>query len=166
MSAAKVVVGVDLGPAGRQALRRAVAEARARRLPLHVVRAWQPDPPHLYLSPEEQWRYGEATATEVIDKAFAETMGGTPADLRVCRVLAAGPAGVTLTEQVSGDDLLVLGGGRRRRWQRLSQTVRYCLAHAACPVLVVPPPALALAGSPRALRRELLRDLDRLNRRS
>lgn len=166
MAAPRVVVGIDPSPSGLQALRRAVAEARARRVPLQAVRAWLPNGPYVYLPPDEQWRYHVEAATEVITQAFQETMGGQPPDLEVRRTLAPGPVGVVLTEQVNEDDLLVLGTGRRRRRHRLSRTVRYCLTHAACPVLVVPPPALALAGSPRALCRELLRDLDRLNRRS
>ena len=39
---ARVVVGVDNTLAGLQALRRAVAEARAREVPLHALRAWTP----------------------------------------------------------------------------------------------------------------------------
>ena len=43
------------------------------------------------------------------------------------------------------DDLLVIGAGRRGTLAHaLSCRVsRYCLAHAQCPVVAVPPPALA-----------------------
>ena len=42
-------------------------------------------------------------------------------------------------------DVLVLGAGRRARLTRVAYcgVSRYCLAHAQCPVLAVPPPALA-----------------------
>ena len=43
------------------------------------------------------------------------------------------------------DDLLVVGAGRRGSLARVwgGKVTRYCLAHARCPVLAVPPPALA-----------------------
>jgi hypothetical protein len=38
------------------------------------------------------------------------------------------------------DDLLVVGTGRRGGLRRLRRSVgRYCLAHARCPVIAVPP---------------------------
>jgi hypothetical protein len=42
-------------------------------------------------------------------------------------------------------DLLVVGAGRRGALARVisGKVSRYCLAHAHCPVLAVPPPALA-----------------------
>jgi hypothetical protein len=42
-------------------------------------------------------------------------------------------------------DLLVVGTGRRGVLARVisGKVSRYCLAHARCPVLAVPPPALA-----------------------
>jgi Universal stress protein family len=43
------------------------------------------------------------------------------------------------------DDVLVVGAGRQGVLARLplSKVSRYCLAHAQCPALAVPPPALA-----------------------
>jgi Universal stress protein family len=43
------------------------------------------------------------------------------------------------------DDVLVVGAGRRNALARLafSKVSGYCVAHAQCPVLAVPPPALA-----------------------
>ena len=42
-------------------------------------------------------------------------------------------------------DVLVVGAGRQGMLARLpfSKVSRYCLAHAQCPVMAVPPPALA-----------------------
>ena len=42
-------------------------------------------------------------------------------------------------------DVLVVGAGRRGTLARMvfSRVSRYCLAHAQCPVLAIPPPALA-----------------------
>src|SRR5215813_8412038 len=46
--------------------------------------------------------------------------------------------------EVPGDPLIV-GGGRRGALARMifSKVTRYCVAHAQCPVLAIPPPALA-----------------------
>jgi hypothetical protein len=54
-----------------------------------------------------------------------------------------GPALVSVA--CDGHDLLVLGAGRRGRLARAwhGRVSRYCVAHAPCPVLTVPPPALA-----------------------
>ncbi|MFD9480493.1 universal stress protein [Streptomyces nojiriensis] len=42
------------------------------------------------------------------------------------------------------EDLLVVGTGSRTVWRRLVRpsVARYCVAHAACPVLAVPPSPL------------------------
>ena len=52
----------------------------------------------------------------------------------------------------SDDDLLVVGAGRRGVFSRIAacRVSRYCLAHATCPVVAVPPSALAQMG--RGLR--------------
>jgi nucleotide-binding universal stress UspA family protein len=60
----------------------------------------------------------------------------------------AGPALVQVAHQP--DDLLVLGSGERGWPARLfhGRVARYCVAHAACQVLTVPPPALLSALPP------------------
>jgi len=42
-------------------------------------------------------------------------------------------------------DLLIMGAGHRAVMARMlsGKVSRYCLAHAGCPVLAIPPPALA-----------------------
>jgi nucleotide-binding universal stress UspA family protein len=184
----RVIVGVDTTLSGLQALRLAVTEARARGMALHAVRTWGPAPVD-QLGPAagqpavglvRQPTAGDPTvggaaalgsysgaveAAAVIDRAFADTMGGEPPDLPVRTVLMPDLPGPVLVEYACRDgDLLVIGAGRRRfpfRW-RASPVARYCLRHAACPVLVVPPPPLTRAGSPRALLRELRREIDQL----
>jgi nucleotide-binding universal stress UspA family protein len=161
----RVVVGVDHTLSGLQALRRAVAEARARGVPLHALRAWTPGQLGLYPSLADQRQAEAAVASRLVAEAFADTMGGLPREVEVQTVLVGDSAGPALVRYASGDgDLLVLGGPRRGRWRRLPgrSVASYCLAHAACPVLVVPPPPLARAGSPQALLRELRRDIEQL----
>lgn len=212
----RVIVGVDTGLAGLQALRVAVTEARIRGAALHAVRTWQPTPPPSGRStglpgrdlpptgpgtagpgatapgiaglgiwhpglldadadtgdPALPWAGGPSgidpdgqVAMATIVEAFAETMGGPPPDVHVQLLALPDPAARALVEYACRDgDLLVLGAPRRGRWRRLwgGSTVRGCLARAGCPVLVVPPPPLARRGSPRALLRELRREIDEL----
>lgn len=162
----RVIVGVDTSLSGLQALRVAVAEARRRRAPLHAVRTWDPTPSDPGLA-EVRARGVQgalaAAATAVVHRAFAETFGGEPVDLVVHTVVVPDAPGPVLVEYACRDqDLLVIGAGRRGLLRRLrgSAVVRHCVLRATCPVLVVPPPPLTRAGSPRALLRELRRDLD------
>lgn len=157
----RVVVGVHPTLSGLQALRVAVAQARARGAELHAVRVATPSTPQ---------RRGEATdgpseSAMMITNAFEDTMGGPPSDLEVRAVVMPDTPGPVLSEYACRDaDLLVLGSGRRGRLRRPwgSRVVRYCLARAGCPVLVVPPPPLARSGSTRTLVRRLRRDIDQL----
>lgn len=165
----RVVVGVDTSLSGLQALRLAVDEARRRDATLHAVRTWEPAPSDPG-SPEMSGTHPRGTlaaaAAGVICRAFAETMGGEPDDVAVHTVVVPDAPGPVLVGYACRDrDLLVLGAGGRGLLRRLwgNSVVRYCVTRAACPVLVVPPPPLTRAGSPRALLRELRRDLDHLS---
>ena len=65
------------------------------------------------------------------------------ADVPIRSVIVRGFAGAVLVEGAARPgDLLVVGSGRRGRLARLRRgsVRRYCLAHARCPVLVVPQP--------------------------
>lgn len=162
----RVVVGVDGSLSGLHALRRAVTEARARKLPLHAVRAWRPAPRGRYPTLEDQQEAESTTAALLVEQAFANTMGGPPKDLEVETVLVPDLPGPALLRHASRDqDLLVLGAGRRGFWRRMfgRGVARYCVARATCPVLVVPPPPLTRTASTRSLLRELRRDIDHLN---
>lgn len=162
----RVIVGVDTSLSGLQALRVAVGEARTRRAPLHAVRTWEPAPSDPGLSETRaKGPHGtlSAAASTVVQRAFTETFGGDPPGLVVHTVVVPDAPGPVLVEYACRDrDLLIIGAGRRGMLRRLrgSAVVRYCVHRATCPVLVVPPPPLTRAGSPRSLLRELRRDLD------
>jgi len=68
-----------------------------------------------------------------------------PPDVDIEPVVARGEVPFVLVELSGRDDLLVIGAGRRGTLRRLwrARIPRYCVARAACPVLVVPPTALA-----------------------
>jgi nucleotide-binding universal stress UspA family protein len=164
----RVVVGVDPSLSGLQALRVAVAQARARAAVLHAVRTVEPAPrnPDLTVGAGPEDSVLTSAAVAVIDRAFAETMGAPPTDIEVQIVAVPDSPGPVLVEYACQDsDLLVLGAGRRGRLPRWwgGKVVRYCVTHACCPVLVVPPPPLTRGGSPRALMRSLRRDIDQLD---
>ena len=115
------------------------------------------------------WR--DAARQRLAD-AFDAGLGGLPDDVTVLARIERGEPGPVLVDVAeSPDDLLVIGTGRRSPIGRaLRKSIgRYCLAHAKCPVLAVPPSALmAELGNGRIRRswslrgrRELLHELDR-----
>ena len=144
----RIIVGVHGSLGSLQALRYAADEARQRDVPLLAVTAWVPPGGDLaerrHSSPylRKIWRQA---AWERLWAAFDAGLGGVPADLRVEPRVARGETGPVLVDIADQpDDLLIIGTGRRgglRRALRRSVS-RYCLAHARCPVLAVPPSAL------------------------
>ncbi len=143
----RVFAGVHGSLGSLQALRYAASEARHRRAPLVPVIAWVPPggdlaerrQPNMQL--RRLWR--EAARERLFD-AFEMGLGGLPEDLDVQPLVVRGPVGPVLVDCADdADDLLVVGTGRRgvgRLFRRSAS--RYCLAHAHCPVVAVPPSAL------------------------
>ncbi|SEG83500.1 Nucleotide-binding universal stress protein, UspA family [Actinacidiphila yanglinensis] len=153
----RVILGISGSLRGLAALHRAVDEARRRDAELTAVLAWTPVggevayrrypcPPLL--------RECESAAAARLQQAFLDAFGGCPEGVRVQLATARGEPGAALTVLADRpDDLLVVGTGRQGAFRRLLHggVSRYCLAHARCPVLAVPPS-------------ELMRDLDRTTR--
>lgn len=143
----RVLVGVHGSLGSLQALRYAAEEARKRDAPLVPVIAWVPPggdiaerrQPVLYL--RTVW---QDAARDRLWGSFDRGLGGLPMDLRIEPFVIRGPAGPVLVDTADNpDDLLVVGTGRRDLWRWLRRSVsRYCLAHAHCPVIAVPPSAL------------------------
>ena len=148
MAVRRVIVGVDGSLGSLQALRYAEAEARQRDVPLVPVIAWTPPGGDMaerrHSSPYLRKIWREA-AWERLCAAFEDGLGGMPSGLHVEPHVERGETGVVLVDiACEPDDLLVIGTGRRAglgRWLR-SSVGRYCLAHAKCPVLAIPPSAL------------------------
>jgi nucleotide-binding universal stress UspA family protein len=144
----RIIVGVNGSLGSLQALRYAADEARLRDVPLLPVIAWVPPGGDLaerrHSSPylRKIWR---DDARRRLLEAFDDGLGGLPADVCVEPQVARGEAGPVLVDTANHpDDLLIIGTGRRARLGRvLHRSVsRYCLAHARCPVLAIPPSAL------------------------
>lgn len=144
----RVIVGVHGSLGSLQALRYAADEARQRNVPLLPVTAWVPPGGDLaerrHSSPylRKIWRDDASRRQRA---AFEAGLGGIPADLHVEPLVARGETGMVLVDTADQpDDLLIVGTGRRSALGRIlhRSVTRYCLAHAKCPVLAVPPSAL------------------------
>ncbi|ATZ22893.1 universal stress protein [Streptomyces lavendulae] len=142
----RVVAGVSGSTGSLTALHRAAAEARWRGAELWVVLAWQAPGggPGSRTSCGGSLVYAECRAAavrrlrEVLDGAFGAAGPGVALAAQAVR----GTPGAALVDAArDGDDLLVVGAGARGRLLGALRpsVARYCLAHAPCPVLAVPP---------------------------
>jgi nucleotide-binding universal stress UspA family protein len=144
----RIVAGASGSPGSVHALRHTADLARHHHATLIPLLAWIPpggnlserkDPcPELRQLWEDQaWQ----RLWDTLDTAF----GGLPAGIRAQPAVLRGKPGkaLTLVARQPGD-LLVIGACRRDPLRRLGScgVSRYCLTHANCPVLAIPPPAL------------------------
>lgn len=142
----RVVVGVDDSPGALHALRWALEDAARRGAVLEVVHAWNPPafgPVDLGPIPvpedDEREAAGRAVLERVVERALEEP-GPRPPELR--RVLVDDDSAPALLDRSEGADLLVLGRRGRGGFAGLllGSVSHQCIHHAACPVVVVPPP--------------------------
>jgi nucleotide-binding universal stress UspA family protein len=143
----QVIVGVSGTPGSLPALRYAARIARLYDATLVPVHAWVPPGgdladrrcPSTYLR-----RIWADEARERLKDALNIAWGGEMTEVEVRPVVTRGQPGPALVDMADADDMLVIGGGRQGWLSRIwhGQVSRYCLAHAPCPVLAVPPPAL------------------------
>ncbi|MFB6805604.1 universal stress protein [Streptomyces sp. NPDC056387] len=145
----RIVAGTCGSLGSLTALHRAREEARAREAELWVVLAWQPplDGPGARRGPggtpllAATRDAAVARLQDALDSAFGT---GAPG-VTLTGLAVRGTPGAALLEAVrDADDLLVVGTGARRPLLRVLRpsVARYCLAHAPCPVLAVPPSPL------------------------
>jgi len=144
----RVIVGVSGSPGCLPAVRYAAGLARAHQAPLIPVLAWQPPGGDLaersHPSPVLRDLWAEA-ASRRLHAALLLAFGGLPPDVDVQPQVVRGDPGRSLVKVASEPgDLLVIGTGRRPMLGRAlhAGASRYCLGHAACPVLAVPPSPL------------------------
>jgi nucleotide-binding universal stress UspA family protein len=165
----RVIVGVSGSPGCLPAMRYAADLARDHHAPLTPVLTWLPPGGDLAdrsnPSPVLRQIWVEA-AFQRLHLALREAYGGLPPDVPMQpEVIRGEPGRCLVTFACEPGDLLVIGSGRRSRTGRLLHggVGRYCLAHAACPVLAVPPSQLdRQAGRLRswAFRRRTLNPAD------
>jgi nucleotide-binding universal stress UspA family protein len=154
----RIIAGVSGSPRCLPALRYAADLARATDAVLIPVHVWVPSGLELagYQFPSEHvvWEWQDA-AWQRLRHALEMAFGGPPPGIVAQPLIAQGSAGPVLVSVVGlTGDALVIGTGRRGAASRLRHGMisRYCLAHASCPVIAVPPPALDLAAAHRRLR--------------
>ncbi|HTX28127.1 MAG TPA: universal stress protein [Streptosporangiaceae bacterium] len=146
----RVITGVSGSPRNLQALRYAAVVARSQDATLIPVVAWVPPGgdaadrrhPSGYLR-----RIWVEDARARLHTALDAALGGLPDDVVTEPRVIRGEAGEVLVREASHPgDLLVIGTGRHGSVGRLlsAQVNRYCLAHACCPVLAIPPTALEI----------------------
>jgi nucleotide-binding universal stress UspA family protein len=144
----RIIAGVSGSVRSLGALRAAVAEARSTGAAVLAVLAWAPAGGEL-----AYWRapcplllrLWEHAARQRMQDAFAQAFGGMPDGVALRHLVVRGPAGPTLVELADRrGDLLVVGYGGRSRLGCATHgaVTRYCIAHARCPVLAIPPPDL------------------------
>ena len=158
-SVRRIIVGASGSPGSLRALRYARHLARDLDATLVPVLSWLPPDGDLAdrRTPCEELRgIWARDARQQLQDALTLAWGDLPGDLPVQPVLRRGqPAQVLLDAARRPGDLLVLGAGRRGALARIAhgRVSRYCLAHARCPVLTVPPPPLAQETRRSALAR-------------
>lgn len=151
----RVIAGVSGSLRSLGALRTGVAEARSAGAALQAVLAWAPaggEVAYMRAPCPLLLRLWEQEACERLRDAFDEAFGTMPSDVAVRQLVVRAPPGPALVELADRrDDLLVVGyGGRSRLGYAVHGAVtRYCMAHARCPVLAVPPPELIRELRPR-----------------
>ena len=138
----RIIVGIDPSEHARRALRWALAQARPLGSQVELVHAFQaPDTGALPGYPrainEEDVK---KVANHVLDDALAE-VGDEAEGISIQRSVAVGSPASVLCQAAKEGDLLVigargLGGFKGLMVGSVSQQV---VAHAPCPVVVVPP---------------------------
>jgi nucleotide-binding universal stress UspA family protein len=147
--ARRVIVGASGSPGSLRALRHAEDLARRGSATLIPVLVWTP--PGGEVAARRQpcptlIRIWHEAAWQRLWAALEAAWGEIPADLSVQPVVQRGQPGQVLVDVAyQPDDLLVVGAGQRGMLARLwsARVSRYCLSHAQCPVLAVPPATLA-----------------------
>lgn len=132
---AGVVVGVDADPATLRAVGWAAREADRRRLPLDVVQVLSPS--H---RPPDELHVPSGRARALLDQARRIATAAAP-DLAIRLSVVDGTPGESLAAVAARAHLLVLGSRRFPTAIDLTigRTLAHAMAHAACPVIVVPP---------------------------
>ena len=145
----RVIVGASGSPGSLGALRYGEVLARAHRAPLVPVIAWEPPGgarAGRFQYPDGLSKECQGMACRRLRDALVAVWGEVPDDPLVQPHVERGPAGwVLVSLACRPGDLLVVGAGRRGALARMAfaRVARYCVARAQCPVLAVPPSALA-----------------------
>ena len=145
----RIIIGASGSPGSLRALRYAQHLARDYHATLMPVLAWLPpggDLADRRTPNEELRRIWAHDAHHKLHDTLTLAWGISPTGLPVQPLVQRGKPGPVLAGAASRPgDLLLIGAGRRGALARTAggRVSRYCLAHAACPVLALPPTPLA-----------------------
>lgn len=135
-------MGVDGSRASLGALAWAARQASLTGARLDAVTAWRmPATVYEGFAPPFDFDLDLAKgAKEALDKALAETLGQYP-DVEVTPAVVEGAPAVELLRWAQGADLLAVGsrGHGEFTGMLLGSVSEHCVAHAPCPVVVIPP---------------------------
>jgi len=148
----RFIVGVDDSPAGLNALRWAVDQARSQGAPLVAVRSWALGLPrhggrrHLRRAQVRHHvvLYFDGTeprdaSVKIVRQSFRTAVGRMPRDVTVTVRTPEGDPGVALARIASEGDVIVVGRGTPGLGRAVHGSVsHYCRTHSRCPVVVVP----------------------------
>jgi nucleotide-binding universal stress UspA family protein len=133
-----IVVGVDGTSAGQPAIQFAMREASRRGCGLEVVTTWNVAyDAALGARPADP----RAQAGQAQEAAISAALIATSAPPVISRHVIEGHAGITLVSIARAADYLVVGTSNTDVVKRalLGSVSTYCIQHASCPVMVVPP---------------------------
>jgi nucleotide-binding universal stress UspA family protein len=138
----RIVVGVDGSAESKGALRWAARQAQTTGAHLHVITTWEipsfayagagiPYPGNLDL---------KSGSRRALERTITETLGDH-IGLDVTQTVVEGHPAIVLLEAAVGADLLVIGsrGHGAFAGMVLGSVSEHCVAHASCPVVVIPP---------------------------
>ncbi len=160
-----VVVGIDGSPAGQEALRWALTEARLRTVPLRVVYAWTfgyagfPVGDFGYMASAAAMPASgpslsdmRKAAEDVLHRATAELTGDVE-DVVIEHKAVEGTPAAALIGAACADDLLVVGSRGHGGFAglMLGSVSQQCAHHAPCPVVIVRVAVTAAANGPDPL---------------
>jgi nucleotide-binding universal stress UspA family protein len=141
----RIIVGASGSPGSLRALRYAQHLARDYDATLVPVLAWLPPCGDLAdrRTPNQELRHLWAQdAHQKLEETLNLAWGTPPTGLPVQPLIRHGKPGPVLADAACRPgDLLLVGAGRRGAVARTGggRVSRYCLAHAPCPVLALPP---------------------------
>ncbi len=138
-----VVVGVDETPASRAALAFAMREAARRGSAVEVITAWTWTRTNDSVQGHEVPELERQRAQQIQDAAVALTLREVDARPVVSRQVVEGDPGEVLLRVAKDAAYLVVGTSRidPLRLVSLGSVTDYCVRHAECAVVVVPPSA-------------------------
>lgn len=125
----RVVVGVDPGVSGVEAMRLAIVVARLLGSELHAVRAWTyPVAWHNAAANRHRRSAAQDDAEQSMAATLDKALGAQPSDANVRTAVTHGDAGHVLSTYCSDVDVLVIGAPRTATfWAFRKNVARQCL---------------------------------------